>query len=101
MRNITQSYVSQFSIEDMRRFALEAWGELGANVVERWCEFNATYFGGALKPVPLVITHTQPFGKRIGPRRCARINGRPRSGGGVGAGDSRRVWGTYAFFGHA
>src|SRR5262245_21855516 len=64
--NVTPSNVSQFSIEDMRRFALEAWGELGANVVEKWCEFNTTYFSGALKPVPLVITNTQPFGKRIG-----------------------------------
>ena len=63
---VTPSNVSQFSIDDMRRFGLEAWGELGANVVEKWCEFNATYFGGALKPVPLVITNTQPFGHRIG-----------------------------------
>jgi hypothetical protein len=63
--NITRSYVSQFSIEDMRRFALEAWGELGANVVEKWREFNTTYFGGALRP-PLVISNTQPFGNRIG-----------------------------------
>jgi hypothetical protein len=55
-----------FTVEDMRRFAGEAWGELGANVVEQWCRFNVAYFDNALKPVPLVITNTQPFGKRIG-----------------------------------
>src|SRR6266404_435299 len=49
----------------MRRFAGEAWGELGIAVVERWCEFNAIYFDGALRPVPLVITNTQPFGKLL------------------------------------
>jgi len=39
--------------------------QLGFNVVKRWCEFNAVYFGGMLRPVPLVITNTQPFGKRL------------------------------------
>jgi RecA-family ATPase len=57
--------VTLFTVEDMRRFAGEAWGQFGIKVVERWCEYNATYFNGALRPVPLVITHTQPFGKRL------------------------------------
>ncbi len=54
-----------FTVEDMRRFAGEAWGQLGVNIVERWCSFNADFFDNALRPVPLVITHTQPFGRRI------------------------------------
>jgi hypothetical protein len=57
--------VTPFTVEDMRRFAGEAWGPVGVKVVERWREYNATYFAGALQPVPLVITHTQPFGKRL------------------------------------
>jgi len=57
--------VTPFTVEDMRRFAGEAWGQLGINVVKRWCEFNTTYFDGTLRPVPLVLTHTQPFGKRL------------------------------------
>jgi hypothetical protein len=57
--------VTPFTVEDMRRFAGEAWGQFGIKVVERWCEYNTTYFNGALRPVPLVITHTQPFGKRL------------------------------------
>jgi hypothetical protein len=63
---VTSSVTLQsFSIEDMRRFGGEAWGQIGVDIVERWCEFNAAYFGGALKPVPLVISNTQPFGKRL------------------------------------
>ena len=62
MLDVTNS----FTVEDMRRFAGEAWGPLGADIVEKWCEFNAIYFDNALRPVPLVITHTQPFGKRLG-----------------------------------
>jgi hypothetical protein len=54
-----------FTVGDMRRFASEAWGTLGVLIVERWCEFNATYFDNVLRPVPLVITHTQPFGRRL------------------------------------
>ena len=56
---------NSFTVEDMRRFAGEAWGPLGVSIVERWCEFNATYFDNALHPVPLVISRTLPFGKRI------------------------------------
>jgi len=29
--------MTPFTIEDMRRFAGEAWGPLGIKVVERWC----------------------------------------------------------------
>jgi len=54
-----------FTIEDMRRFAGEAWGQFGINVVEQWCKFNAAYFDSTLRPVPLVITNTQPFGRLI------------------------------------
>lgn len=56
---------NRFTVEDMRRFAGEAWGQFGVIVVEQWCRFNAIYFDGALRPVPLVITYTQPFGKRL------------------------------------
>jgi hypothetical protein len=49
----------------MRRFATEAWGPLGTATVERWVEFNERFFGGSLRPVPLVVTHTQPFGRRV------------------------------------
>src|SRR5215470_15664076 len=57
--------MNRFTIEDMRRFAGEAWGPLGISIVNKWCEFNATYFDNALLPVPLVITNTLPFGKRL------------------------------------
>jgi hypothetical protein len=49
----------------MRMFATEAWGALGTATVERWVEFNEHFFGGRLRPVPLVMTHTLPYGKRL------------------------------------
>ena len=57
--------MTRFTIEDMHRFASEAWGPLGEFIVSRWCEFNVRYFDGALKPVPLVISNTLPFGKML------------------------------------
>src|SRR5438093_12911805 len=57
-----------FTIEDMRRFASEAWGALGAQVVDKWDEFNADYFAGTLRPVPLVNTNTLPFARRFASR---------------------------------
>ena len=55
-----------FTLDDMTRFATEAWGTLGTNTVAKWSEFNVVYFGGVLRPVPLVISRTLPFGKAIG-----------------------------------
>jgi hypothetical protein len=54
-----------FSFDDMLKFATEAWGPLGTNTVRVWATYNERYFGGVLKPVPLVITHTQPFGRLL------------------------------------
>jgi hypothetical protein len=55
----------EFTVDDMRRFAGEAWGPIGVDIVEKWCEFNARYFANALRPVPLVITNTLPHGRRL------------------------------------
>jgi hypothetical protein len=54
-----------FTVADMHRFAVEAWGPIGTAIVDKWVELNAAYFGGALRPVPLVITNTLPFGRRL------------------------------------
>jgi hypothetical protein len=54
-----------FTLKDMQKFAAEAWGPFGLTVVECWVEFNQLYFRGKLKPVPLVITNAQPYGKRL------------------------------------
>jgi hypothetical protein len=54
-----------FSLVDMERFAGEAWGELGRAIVKQWHHFNRRYFAGELRPVPLVITYAQPFGKHV------------------------------------
>jgi len=65
----------------MERFASEAWGDLGRNVVNKWVEFNETYFAGELRPIPLMITPTLPYGRRVadcsgcaGHGRLIRVN---------------------------
>ena len=65
-RNAQLNVTPRFTIEDMERFAREAWGDLGRSVVEKWAEFNGDYFDGKLKPIPIIITRTQPFGRAIG-----------------------------------
>src|SRR5262245_45443956 len=54
-----------FTLMDMQRFATEAWGDLGTKLSMRWVEFNDRFFGGELLPIPLVITNTQPYGRRL------------------------------------
>lgn len=54
-----------FTIRTMREFALEAWGPFGGTVVDAWSALNDLYFDGKLKPVPLVLTNAQPFGRRL------------------------------------
>lgn len=67
-----------FAFDEMLQFAGEAWGQLGINTVRKWSQFNALYFENKLRPVPLVITNTQPYGRRIafcsyaGPDRLGR-----------------------------
>lgn len=65
--SVTCSFKLQapFTLADMERFAVEAWGKLGASVVKKWAEFNHDYFAGELRPIPLIITPTLPYGKRI------------------------------------
>ena len=55
-----------FTITDMRKFANEAWGQFGSNTVDIWLQYNnKRYFNNQLKPIPLVITQAQPYGKRL------------------------------------
>jgi hypothetical protein len=54
-----------FTFDDMQRFATEAWGSLGGNTALKWRDFNRRYFADELRPVPVVLTHTQPFGRRL------------------------------------
>ena len=67
-----------FTLDDMRHVAKEAYGQLGVTIVDQWNVFNRVYYYGALRPIPIFITQSQPFGKRIayctggnGPRHIA------------------------------
>jgi hypothetical protein len=54
-----------FTFAQMEHYADEAWGELSLNAAHRWRDFNANYFNGELRPVPIVLTFTQPYGRRL------------------------------------
>jgi hypothetical protein len=56
----------------------EAWGILGGDIADTWRKFNGAYFNDALRPIPLVISQTLPFGKRIG--QCSHNPGHYRGG---------------------
>ncbi len=69
-RNVAPSWVLQrraYGIYNRAHAALrgEAWGPLGDGIVTQWAEFNKRYFDGTLKPVPLVLTNAQPYGRRL------------------------------------
>jgi hypothetical protein len=49
----------------MLKCAGEAWGEIGISAVRKWIAYNDLYFGGVLRPIPLIITQAQPFGRRL------------------------------------
>ncbi|HEY4982281.1 MAG TPA: SprT-like domain-containing protein [Pseudolabrys sp.] len=57
--------MAEFTLLDMEHFATEAWGPLGTSTIKKWAEFNRLYFEDSLRPVPIVMTHAQPFGKRL------------------------------------
>jgi hypothetical protein len=46
----------------MRTFLEYGWGEIGMNVFDAWQEFNERFFDDKLKPCPIVLTATSPFG---------------------------------------
>jgi hypothetical protein len=68
-----------FTFDDMLKFATEAWGPLGTRTAHMWRIYNERYFDSALKPVPLVITNTQPFGKRLAFCSYGDANGQGRT----------------------
>lgn len=71
-----------FTFELMREFAVEGWGDVGAAVVDQWAAYNQRFFGGELRPIPLVIEARRPLGNRVvdctagGSRSTPRIGGR-------------------------
>jgi hypothetical protein len=75
MTSATPSYVLQnaFAFEDMRRHAAEAFGLLGGEIADTWRKFNTAYFNDTLRPIPLIVSQTLPFGRRIG--QCSHNRG--------------------------
>ena len=57
-----------FTADDMMLHASEAYGSLGAAVVESWRWLNETGFEGRLPPIPITLVQTLPFGQGLS--RC-------------------------------
>jgi hypothetical protein len=55
-----------FTFDDMERFASETYGSLGEAVATTWKWINDIGFAGKLKPIPIVLTPTLPFGGGYG-----------------------------------
>jgi hypothetical protein len=53
-----------FTFAEMLNYATEAFGPLGFNAVKTWSAYNKRFFGNTLRPIPLIITQAQPFGRR-------------------------------------
>jgi hypothetical protein len=55
-----------FTFADMQKALKVGWGPLGVAVAGCWRAYNAEYFGGRLKPLPIYLTQTSPYGHWIG-----------------------------------
>ncbi len=60
----------EISFTEMRTWLFHDWGNLGSRVAECWLEYNKRYFGGRLKPVPIALVSTSPYGHWLGLTRC-------------------------------
>jgi len=56
----------EISFDQMRNFMEHGWGDLGLRVADCWHNFNTRFFGGALRPVPILLVATSPHGHWLG-----------------------------------
>jgi hypothetical protein len=67
MHKVLESYPGpRLTRKQMRIFLEYGWGELGLNVFNAWEDFNAHFLDDKLRPIPIVITATSPFGHWYG-----------------------------------
>jgi len=66
----TTTSVSNFTFDEMHRCLVKGWGALGSRVAHTWDEFNVTYFGGELRPIPIFLVPCAPFGHWVGITCC-------------------------------
>jgi hypothetical protein len=51
-----------YTYNDMLRTLTVGWGEHGRATAEYWRQYNAEYFGGRLKPLPIFFVPVSPYG---------------------------------------
>jgi hypothetical protein len=59
-----------YTFEEMRRTLVVGWGDLGERTAQCWREFNRLYFADELLPLPIFLTPTLPYGRRVGETCC-------------------------------
>jgi hypothetical protein len=74
-----------YSLADMRHTLVTGWGKVGGRVADAWEDFNRLYFAGKLKPLPIFLTPSMPYGTKVGWTCCLRevthiALARPRNG---------------------
>jgi hypothetical protein len=55
----------------MRQALTVGWGPLGARVAKGWLDYNRVYWEDKLKPLPIFLTPTSPYGHWIGLTCCS------------------------------
>jgi hypothetical protein len=56
----------RYTLTEMRHALEVGWGALGGRVAATWLEYNRTYFGGRLRPLPVFLVPTSPYGRWLG-----------------------------------
>src|SRR5262245_35583752 len=60
-----------YTFRDMMLNLVVGWGATGRAVAKCWWQYNHTYFGGRLRPLPIFLVPTTPYGKRRGWTCCS------------------------------
>jgi hypothetical protein len=58
--------MNPYTFDEMKRALAAGWGDLGTRVATCWAYYNQLYFDGRLKPLPIFLTQTSPYGNWVG-----------------------------------
>lgn len=63
----------EVTFDEMLLIATRAFHDLGTRTVRLWAQYNRAYFGGALKPIPVLYVPVSPYGHWVGQTRGLRL----------------------------
>jgi hypothetical protein len=62
----TQHLRPDLTYAEMKALLTVGWGNLGKRVGEAWLHLNKKHFAGKLRPLPITIVSTSPYGRWTG-----------------------------------